>query len=234
MQILVPELGDIEQVEVIEVAAQPGTLVNPGDLLVVLESDKASMEIPLEVSGKLLEISVAVGDQVSAGSLLAVAEVDTPYQSASETLAQPRPQPAANSAGEAESLQDSSISQPPRSGGGAAIYAGPATRRLAREIGVPLEQVAGSGNRGRITKDDVKAWAKATLNQPAIALASAGSALPALPEVDFAKFGSVEEVPLSRIQKQVAVNMHRSWVNIPHVTQHAQVDIDDLSCSASA
>ena len=228
VQILVPELGDIEQVEVIEVAAQPGTLVNPGDLLVVLESDKASMEIPLEVSGKLLEISVAVGDQVSAGSLLAVAEVDTPYQSASETLAQPRPQPAAKPAGEAESLQDSSISQPPRSGGGAAIYAGPATRRLAREIGVPLEQVAGSGNRGRITKDDVKAWAKATLNQPASALASAGSALPALPEVDFAKFGSVEEVPLSRIQKQVAANMHRSWVNIPHVTQHAQVDIDDL------
>ena len=150
VQILVPELGDIEQVEVIEVAAQTGTLVNPGDLLVVLESDKASMEIPLEVSGKLLEISVAVGDQVSAGSLLAVAEVDTPYQSArSETAAQPNLYQSRRrtQAGEAESLQDSSISQPPRSGGGAAIYAGPATRRLAREIGVPLEQVAGSGNR---------------------------------------------------------------------------------------
>jgi pyruvate dehydrogenase E2 component (dihydrolipoamide acetyltransferase) len=232
VQILVPDLGDIEQVEVIEVAGQPGTVVSPGDLLVVLESDKASMEIPIEVSGMLLEINVAVGDQVSAGSLLALARLDAPQQPPTETAAQletaPQPVPSASPATEAKPPQDSSPSQSRRSGGDATVYAGPATRRLAREIGVPLKQVLGSGNRGRVTKDDVKAWAKAKLNQPANSPSSGSSALPALPEVDFTKFGSVEEVPLSRIQKQVAANMHRSWVNIPHVTQHAQADIDDM------
>ena len=232
VQILVPDLGDIEQVEVIEVAGQPGTVVSPGDLLVVLESDKASMEIPIEVSGTLLEINVAVGDQVSAGSLLAMAQVEIQLTSDTEMAAQPESVPEAALAGTpanaAKPSQDASPSQLRRSGNDATVYAGPATRRLAREIGVPLEHVSGSGNRGRITKDDVKAWAKAKLNQAANTPSSLGSALPVLPEVDFAKFGSVEEEPLSRIQKQVAANMHRSWVNIPHVTQHAQADIDDL------
>lgn len=232
VQILVPDLGDIEQVEVIEVAVQTGMSVSPGDLLVVLESDKASMEIPIEVSGTLLDVNVAVGDQVSAGSLLAMAQVETQQAPATETAAQPEslPEPAlaATQANEGKSPQVSSPNQPRRSGSDATIYAGPATRRLAREIGVPLEQVSGSGNRGRITKDDVKAWAKTKLNQLVNTAGAAGSALPALPHVDFAKFGPVEEEPLSRIQKQVAANMHRSWVNIPHVTQHAQANIDDL------
>ena len=232
VQILVPDMGDIDEVEVIEVAAQPGTSVNPGDLLVVLESDKASMEIPIEVSGMLLEISVAVGDQVSAGSLLATARVEIQQAPVAQTAAQPEPAPqpvhAAEPLQNAEPTQVASTSLPQRTVSDATVYAGPATRRLAREIGVPLAQVLGSGNRGRITKDDVKAWAKARLNQPANTAGSVGSALPALPQVDFAKFGPVEEEPLSRIQKQVAANMHRSWVNIPHVTQHAQANIDDL------
>jgi pyruvate dehydrogenase E2 component (dihydrolipoamide acetyltransferase) len=232
VQILVPDMGDIDEVEVIEVAAQPGTSVNPGDLLVVLESDKASMEIPIEVSGMLLEISVAVGDQVSAGSLLATARVEIQQAPVAQTAAQPEParQPvhAAEPLQNAEPTQVASTSLPQRTDSDATVYAGPATRRLAREIGVPLAQVLGSGNRGRITKDDVKAWAKARLNQPENTAGSVGSALPALPQVDFAKFGPVEEEPLSRIQKQVAANMHRSWVNIPHVTQHAQANIDDL------
>ena len=136
MQILVPELGDIEQVEVIEVAAQPGTLVNPGDLLVVLESDKASMEIPLEVSGKLLEISVAVGDQVSAGSLLAVAEVDTPYQSASETLAQPQ----ASAGGE--------LCWRSRIAAGLVYQPASAIRRRCCHLRRPRDSSIGEGNRG--------------------------------------------------------------------------------------
>jgi pyruvate dehydrogenase E2 component (dihydrolipoamide acetyltransferase) len=232
VQILVPDLGDIERVEVIEVAGQPGSSVSPGDLLVVLESDKASMEIPIEVSGMLLEINVAVGDQVSAGSLLAMAQVEMQPAPAGKQAAPPesvsQPMTTAKSGSDATPLQVATPVQPERSGGDATVYAGPATRRLAREIGVSLQQVSGSGNRGRITKDDVKAWAKAKLNQSASVPSSVGSALPALPAVDFAKFGSVEDVPLSRIQKQVAINMHRSWVNIPHVTQHAQADIDDL------
>lgn len=108
------------------------------------------------------------------------------------------------------------------------VYAGPATRRLAREIGVQLRQVTGTGNRGRITKDDVKAWAKVRLNEPTFVAGPGASGLPELPTVDFGKFGDIEEVPLSRIQKQVAANMHRSWVNIPHVTQHAEANIEDL------
>ncbi len=135
VQILVPDLGDIEQVEVIEVAGQPGTVVSPGDLLVVLESDKASMEIPIEVSGTLLEINVAVGDQVSAGSLLAMAQVEIQLTSDTEMAAQPEsvPEPAlaGTPANAAKPSQDASPSQLRRSGNDATVYAGPATRRLA-------------------------------------------------------------------------------------------------------
>ena len=234
VQLLVPDLGDIEQVEVIEVAAQAGAKVTPGDLLVVLESDKASMEIPAEIEGELLEVFVSPGDQVSAGSLLASAlipgGVHPQEPPAPAAPAAPRV-PLDNAEGSSEVFtqtnppeQERTLSSEP---GGTPVYAGPATRRLAREIGVSLDQVNGTGNRGRITKDDVKAWAKARLTQP-VAANPGASGLPALPSVDFAKFGSIEEVPLSRIQKQVAINMHRSWVNIPHVTQHADADIEDL------
>lgn len=239
VQILVPDLGDIEQVEVIEVAVTAGASVCPGDLLVVLESDKASMEIPAEISGTLLEVFVSEGDQVSAGSLLATAQIEAtdgsqplPVQAteaapeaASSVSTQSAPRPSSPKAA-AAALQPP-IAEP-KSSDDALVYAGPATRRLAREIGVSLAQVTGSGNRGRITKDDVKAWAKTRLNETVSASGQVTSGLPPLPTVDFAKFGEVEEVPLSRIQKQVAANMHRSWVNIPHVTQHADADIEDL------
>jgi pyruvate dehydrogenase E2 component (dihydrolipoamide acetyltransferase) len=232
VQILVPELGDIEQVEVIEVAVTAGSSVSPGDLLVVLESDKASMEIPAEISGTLLEVLVSAGDQVGAGSLLATARIEGSSSSQPPSVqatdeAPSEPAPVSSSPAVTSATAPSPMAEVKPSGD-VSVYAGPATRRLAREIGVPLAQVTGSGNRGRITKDDVKAWAKARLNQSAPAAGSASSGLPSLPTVDFAKFGEVEEVPLSRIQKQVAVNMHRSWVNIPHVTQHAEADIDEL------
>ena len=235
VQIQVPDLGDIEQVEVIEVAVSAGAAVSPGDLLVVLESDKASMEIPAEISGTLLEVCVSEGDQVSAGSLLATAQI--------EATDEPQPQPVQASEAPAKAAVGVSTQPsrpkaapvPPQQPSAevtfpsdSPVYAGPATRRLAREIGVPLGQVTGTGNRGRVTKDDVKAWAKARLNEPASVAGPGSSGLPALPTVDFGKFGGIEEVPLSRIQKQVAANMHRSWVNIPHVTQHAEANIEDL------
>lgn len=235
VQIQVPDLGDIEQVEVIEVAVTAGALVSPGDLLVVLESDKASMEIPAEISGTLLEIFVTQGDQVGAGSVLATAQIEDP--DSPQPLPAQVPQEAQSLSVHPASLPNRPEAKPPperapdaeaKRGKDGSVYAGPATRRLAREIGVPLAQVTGTGNRGRITKDDVKVWAKVRLNEPAAAAGQAPSGLPALPTVDFAKFGEVEEVPLSRIQKQVAANMHRSWVNIPHVTQHAEANIEDL------
>ncbi len=242
VEIRVPDLGDIEQVEVIEVAAESGSKVSPGDLLVVLESDKASVEIPAEVNGVLIDVCVAVGDQVSEGSVLALAQVAEPLRE----LIVPEPEliqasrqtsPKTNQTANAEvavSNDDqgpqaqSSLASMISSADSGHVYAGPATRRLAREIGVPLRYVVGSGNRGRITKDDVKAWAKARLNAPTNASAEGVLGIPSLPTLDFAKFGIIEEVPLSRIQKQVAANMHRSWLNIPHVTQHAHADIDDL------
>ena len=242
-QIWVPDLGDIEHVEVIEVAATAGSRVAPGDLLVVLESDKASMEIPAEVSGVLLEINVAVGDQVTTGSLLATATIAAPLH---REPAHDQPSPGSSTDADSPTQKTEpaaaaplqvpvSSSQPTFASDkpfatqkSREVYAGPATRRLAREIGVPLEQVEGSGNRGRVTKDDVKAWAKARLQQPATSAAQGATGIPAIPAVDFAKFGEIEEQPLSRIQKQVAVNMQRSWLNIPHVTQHADADIEEL------
>lgn len=234
VQILVPDLGDIEQVEVIEVAAQAGATVSPGDLLVVLESDKASMEIPAEITGELLEISVSVGDQVSSGSLLAVAQIagSASAEPASAVVTSPAAEqilaneaPAPTQVAVAPPVPTPAPAAPSST---AAIYAGPATRRLAREIGVRLEDVQGSGNRGRITKDDVKQWAKTRLTQAPSAVQQGSVGIAPLPIVDFAKFGEIDEVPLSRIQKQVAANMQRSWQNIPHVTQHGQADIDDL------
>lgn len=238
VEIQVPDLGDIEQVEVIEVAVTAGAAVSPGDLLVVLESDKASMEIPAEISGTLLEVCVSEGDQVSAGSLLATAQIETADEAVPPPVqaTDPAPQAAAGvpaqaapplSRPKAAAPTQQTIAEA-KSSGNVVVYAGPATRRLAREIGVPLAQVMGTGNRGRVTKDDVKAWAKARLNEPASVAGPGSAGLPALPTVDFGKFGEIEEVPLSRIQKQVAVNMHRSWVNIPHVTQHAEANIADL------
>jgi pyruvate dehydrogenase E2 component (dihydrolipoamide acetyltransferase) len=238
VEIQVPDLGDIEQVEVIEVAVTAGAAVSPGDLLVVLESDKASMEIPAEISGTLLEVCVSEGDQVSAGSLLATAQIETADEAVPPPVqaTDPAPQAAAGvpaqaapplSRPKAAAPTQQTIAEA-KSSGDVVVYAGPATRRLAREIGVPLAQVMGTGNRGRVTKDDVKAWAKARLNEPASVAGPGSAGLPALPTVDFGKFGEIEEVPLSRIQKQVAVNMHRSWVNIPHVTQHAEANIADL------
>lgn len=238
VEIQVPDLGDIEQVEVIEVAVTAGAAVSPGDLLVVLESDKASMEIPAEISGTLLEVCVSEGDQVSAGSLLATAQIETADEAVPPPVqaTDPAPQAAAGvpaqaapplSRPKAAAPTQQTIAEA-KSSGDVVVYAGPATRRLAREIGVPLAQVMGTGNRGRVTKDDVKAWAKARLNEPASVAGPGSAGLPALPTVDFGKFGEIEEVPLSRIQKQVAANMHRSWVNIPHVTQHAEANIADL------
>ncbi|MEC8491901.1 MAG: dihydrolipoyllysine-residue acetyltransferase [Pseudomonadota bacterium] len=233
VQISVPDLGDIREVEVIEVAATAGSQVAPGDLLVVLESDKASMEIPAEVSGVLLEVNVAVGDQVSTGSLLATARIEGSRQH--DVMAKDGPSQEGETLTAAPSQPEAVMPEPvpeekmvPAAAAGRQVYAGPATRRLAREIGVPLEQVEGSGNRGRVTKDDVKAWAKARINQPAATSTFINSTIPPVPVADFAKFGDVEEQPLSRIQKQVALNMQRSWLNIPHVTQHANADIEDL------
>ncbi|MDB2595857.1 dihydrolipoyllysine-residue acetyltransferase [Pseudomonadales bacterium] len=254
LDVLVPDLGDIDEVEVIEIGIAVGDSVSAGDLLLVLESDKASMEIPAEVGGEVIKLAVAVGDQVSAGSLIAVIattdagnvalvsensaglgskskqtkreskEDKTESVDAKGATNAPTKKPEASpSLAETAAASASAVDKN--------IYAGPAVRRLARELGVDLAAITGTGNRGRLTKDDVKIYVKSQLKQESAgsgAGVTGGAGFPALPEIDFSRFGEIEAVPLSRIQKQVAVNMHRSWLNVPHVTQHGKADITEL------
>ena len=253
LDVLVPDLGDIDEVEVIEIGIAVGDSVSAGDLLLVLESDKASMEIPAEVGGEVIKLAVAVGDQVSAGSLIAViatmdagnvalvsesragsdssskqtkrqAKEETESVDAKGATNAPTKKPEASpSPAETAAVSASAVDKN--------IYAGPAVRRLARELGVDLAAITGTGNRGRLTKDDVKVYVKSQLKQESAgsgAGVTGGAGIPAVPEIDFSRFGEIEAVPLSRIQKQVAVNMHRSWLNVPHVTQHGKADITEL------
>ena len=256
VDVLVPDLGDIDEVEVIEVGVEVGDSVSLGDLLLVLESDKASMEIPAEFGGEVVKLAVVVGDQVSAGSLIAViSTADTSSVSfVRENMANPDlSSKETESVGKEDKNEtfdggffsdlstDASTNKtapPPASvetpvAGVSAIdkniYAGPAVRRLARELGVDLAVIKGTGNRGRLTKDDVKVHVKTQLKQEAVGRgASAASGIPTPPEIDFSRFGEIEAMPLSRIQKQVAANMHLSWLNVPHVTQHGKADITEL------
>ena len=256
LDVLVPDLGDIDEVEVIEIGIAVGDSVSAGDLLLVLESDKASMEIPAEVGGVVMKLAVAVGDQVSAGSLIAViATTDAgnvalvsennagPDSSSKETKHEPKEEKMvsvdAKGATNAPTKKPEASPSPAETAAASSsavdknIYAGPAVRRLARELGVDLAAITGTGNRGRLTKDDVKAYVKRQLKQESVGSGSGagvtgGAGIPAVPEIDFSRFGEIDAVPLSRIQKQVAVNMHRSWLNVPHVTQHGKADITEL------
>ena len=258
LDVLVPDLGDIDEVEVIEIGIAVGDSVSAGDLLLVLESDKASMEIPAEVGGEVIKLAVAVGDQVAAGSLIAViATTDAgnvalvsensagPDSSSKQTKREPKEEKTesvdAKGASNAPTKKPEASPSPAETAAASAsavdknIYAGPAVRRLARELGVDLAAITGTGNRGRLTKDDVKVYVKSQLKQESAgsgagsgAGVTGGAGIPAVPEMDFSRFGEIEAVPLSRIQKQVAVNMHRSWLNVPHVTQHGKADITEL------
>ncbi|MCZ6710786.1 MAG: 2-oxo acid dehydrogenase subunit E2, partial [Gammaproteobacteria bacterium] len=232
LEIRVPDIGDAQGIVVIEVAVTAGQTVTTDDLLVVVESDKASMEIPAGHDGIVLEVHVNDGSEVTEGTLLVTLQ-------ASEVAVENQ-QPAANvveapsAANRAPVVED----QPPfaespassqdrrdsEDGAGSRVYAGPAVRRLARELGVELTAVTGSGNRGRIVKDDVKLFVKGRM---AGGSATAG-VIPSVPEIDFSKFGMVQSQPLSRIRALGASNLHRSWLNIPHVTQHDEVDLTEL------
>ena len=231
IDILVPDLGDIEDVEVIEVAVVAGDQINFDSVLVVLESDKASMEVPAEQQGTVISVGVAVGDRVGAGTLIATAEVSSAEISpAAESIPEPLQKtvlPTTQQAvAKAPPERASAMTERANNSGDATVYAGPAVRRLARELGVPLEQVKGSGQRGRITKDDLKSHVKQQMNGPAAK--SSGAGIPEIPAVDFSRYGPVDQQPLSRMQQQVAVNMQRSWLNVPHVTQHDAADITDM------
>ncbi|MBU3069549.1 dihydrolipoyllysine-residue acetyltransferase [Aestuariicella sp. G3-2] len=238
----VPDLGGSDSVECIEVCVAVGDEVGEGDSLVVLESDKASMEIPSPSAGKVLEIKLKEGDKVSEGDALVLLEV-AGASASSETKKEPQATaPAAGEASETpqkapepksqpaakESLPAAQTQSADEVTGGASVYAGPSVRKLARQLGVDLNKLKPSGPRGRFTNDDVRSYVKQVLEDVGSGRVSSGSGIPAIPEVDFAQFGDIEMVKMSKIAKLTRDNMCRSWLNVPHVTQFDDADITEL------
>lgn len=226
----VPDIGGAENVEIIEVAVKAGDEVAEGDSLIVLETDKASMEIPAEAAGKLLSLAVKVGDKVSMGSVIGVlataggaaAPAPVAAPAAAPTAVAPKAEtakPAPVATAVADVVQTGEV------------YAGPAVRKLARQLGVDMGKVKGTGPRGRLSKDDLRNYVKsivASVQSGAVSTGAASSGIPRVPAVDFAKFGEIETVKMSKVKKITAENMTRNWLNIPHVTQWDDADITDL------
>jgi len=264
IDITVPDIGDATEVDIIELLVAVGDIVEPEDGLITLETDKATMDVPAPEAGKIVSLAVKVGDKVSKGSLVLTLEVagaaSAPVDSDPEstpvaeppaidpTPSVPAPiSPAPEPQTEAPQTQAPQTQAPkappvpyhPSAGDNVntgKVHASPSVRRLAREFGVDLTQVQGSGRKNRVQKDDVQSFVKYELSRPkmnpgsSVGSENTGGGLQVLaqPKVDFAKFGEIEEVPLTRIQKLSGPNLHRNWVTIPHVTQFDEADITDL------
>ena len=230
--LIVPDLGDFEDVEVIEVHVANGDEVNIEDPIVTLETDKAAMDVPAVAAGRIESVLVRLGDKVSAGSSLAIIDavaVDEPPAADVEEATTPPPAPPVEQVPPPLQQQSAPVSLAPPSideAGFSRAHAGPSVRKLARELGVNLVDVKGGGPKNRILHDDVKAFVKAILTGQAGA--PGGAALPETPKVDFAKFGEIETQPLTRIQKISGPRLQASWINLPHVTQHDLADITAL------
>ena len=227
-KVVVPDTGNADGVTVIEVSIGVGDTVSEGDTLIVLESDKASMEIPSPVSGKVLALSVKEGDSVAQGDAIADVEATAGSQPQA-TTASPQ-QPAATPAStKAPAPQPPVVEEASVPSVGSSVHAGPAVRALARELGVNLSSVPSTGPRGRITKDDLHDFVKAKLQEAESGQTmNGGSGIPPIPPVDFAAFGPVERIPMTKIHKLTADNMSRCWLNVPAVTQFDEADITDL------
>ncbi|MGP5016748.1 dihydrolipoyllysine-residue acetyltransferase, partial [Vreelandella alkaliphila] len=240
-EIRVPDLSGSSDVPIIEIGVAAGDEVNEEDPLITLESDKASMDVPSPYKGKLLELTVKEGDTVSEGDVIGYIEVAgakkaapkkaAPEKAQSSSASQSSAKPAASPEG-TPSPEAQMASHKPRDG--KLVHAGPAVRMLARELGVDLGLVKPSGPKDRVLKEDVQAYVKqAIANQgkaqtAAAPAASGGAGIPAIPEVDFSQFGDIEEKPMGRLLKMGATNLHRSWLNVPHVTQFDEADITEL------
>ena len=229
-QVLVPDIGDYKDVSIIEVMVKVGDTIKAEDNLVTLETDKAAMDVPSPYAGVIKEMKIKVGDKVSQGSVLLLIE-SSDAANVPQNL-QPVLQPAAVPAAAPVIVKPVVAAIPPAavepalSGGKA--HASPAIRRFARELGVQVGQVKGSGVKGRVTKEDVQLFVKAALAQPRGVAGGNGLQVLAMPVVDFAKFGAIETRPLSRIKKMAGANLHRNWVTIPHVTQFDEADITEM------
>jgi pyruvate dehydrogenase E2 component (dihydrolipoyllysine-residue acetyltransferase) len=242
-EIAVPDIGDYQDVPVIEVHVAPGDVVAEEDPLVTLESDKATMDVPATAAGKVQDVRVKVGDTVSEGSVVVVVGgdgagpltsppslVDQQEPAPEETPGGPAPAPAP--AAQAPTEAPAAAPPAPAAPAGAiadisGAHAGPSVRRLARELGLDLTTIRGSGEKGRIVKDDLLAAVRGPA-APSAPAAAAGAGIPEIPAQDFSKFGPVETVPLPRIKKLSGPFLHRSWLNVPHVTHNDEADITEL------
>jgi pyruvate dehydrogenase E2 component (dihydrolipoamide acetyltransferase) len=256
VEVKVPDIGDFKDVAVIELLVKVGDTVKAEQSLITVESDKASMEIPSSAAGVLKELKVKVGDVVNIGDLIAVLDgaaggsAPAPAPAASAPAAAPPAAPAAPAqaaqaaapAASASSAPAPAAHDPGKTPAAGLPHASPSVRKFARELGVPLEEVKGSGPKGRITQEDVQGFTRSVMSGQTATKAAAASAKPAStgggdgaalglipwPKVDFAKFGTVERKDLSRIKKISGANLHRNWVMIPHVTNNDEADITEL------
>jgi pyruvate dehydrogenase E2 component (dihydrolipoamide acetyltransferase) len=254
-EVKVPDIGDFDNVPVIEVLVKAGDTVSKDQGLITLESDKATMEVPSSIAGVVKEVKVKVGDDVSEGTVVVTLEAadigddkPAPKPEAPKQESKPAPAPAPTKTEEApkpkdaapapkgESLSAGTPNSPPIEFGASTVmpdkvpYASPSIRLFARELGVDLGKVKGSARNGRISKDDVQNFVKQALAGGGAVAAGGGAGLNLLPwpKVDFSKFGEVEIKPLSKIKKISGANLARNWVMIPHVTQHDDADVTDL------
>ena len=226
----VPDLGGDSDVEVIEIHVAVGDTIKAEDSLITLESDKAAMEVPAPKGGEVKALKLKVGDKVSKGSaildLLVSAGAAAPAKPAPAAAQPEAAQKAAPAPAAAAPAPAAPAAAAPAANSGAEVYAGPAVRKLARELGVDLTQVGGSGAKNRILKEDIHAYVKSRLQAPAAAVG--GGVLPTIPDIDFSQFGEIEQVPMSKLHKVTAANMQRNWSVVPHVTQFNEADITDL------
>ncbi len=245
IDVVVPDIGDFDQVAVIEVFVKPGDSVKVEQSLITVESDKASMEIPSSHAGVVEAVLVKLGDKVSKGTPIVRVLATSAAAPAPAVAAAALPAPAAAAPATATSPAPSAVAMPahaPATAVSAGLpHASPSIRKQARELGVPLAEVKGSGPKGRITQDDLQGFVKQVMSgavqtaaqkaKAPAASAAGGGAFPGLlawPQVDFAKFGPIERKDLSRIKKISGANLHRNWVLIPHVTNHDDCDITEL------
>ncbi|TFH71544.1 dihydrolipoyllysine-residue acetyltransferase [Gammaproteobacteria bacterium LSUCC0112] len=231
----VPDIGGDSDVEVIEVHVKVGDEIAKEDTLITLESDKAAMDVPSPLAGRITALKIKVGDKVSKGAPVLEVEVTSSAASTQKTASAPAHAAVAAPASAAapvsapvakqQAVSEATVSVSAGSDG--KVYAGPAVRKLARELGVDLTLIQGSGAKGRVQKEDLHNFVKERLQAPAAGV-SGGAGIPAVPDIDFSQFGDVETVPMTKLHKVTALNMHRNWLNVPAVAQFNEADVTEL------